>query len=179
MRTLLILMAVVVMAGCASTPLEAIVTEQKLVGWKVATHHDQGRGKGTIVELIPASESIDKWQHLATIQFLEGEHRTPRAFMDALEASMKTRCPANTDWRVIGEEPHSVAYEWRIHSCSGQDDQTEIARILQGNDGLHRIAYAEKGETMKPENREFWMAALRKAYVAKGDVSKPIALHSQ
>jgi hypothetical protein len=64
MRTILILIAVVT-AGGASTPLEAIVTEQKLVGWKVASQHDQGRGKGTIVELIPASESIDKWQHLA------------------------------------------------------------------------------------------------------------------
>jgi hypothetical protein len=139
-----ILLAVLVIAGCASTPLEAIVTEQKLAGWKVGSQKDLGRGRGTIVELIPASESIDQWQQLATIQFFEGEHRTPQVVMRALETSMKTRCPTSTEWRVSGEELHSVPYEWRIHSCTGQDNQTEISRILQGNDGLHRIAYTEK-----------------------------------
>jgi hypothetical protein len=178
MRAFLVLTAVAIV-GCASTPLEAIVTEQTLVGWKVGSQHDNGRGRGTIVELIPTSESIGNWQHLGTIQFMEGEHRAPRAFMDALETSMRARCPTSTDWRVIGEEPHSILYEWRIHSCAGQDDQTEISRILRGNDGLHRIAYTEKGDTMKPENREFWMGALKKAYVAKGDVSRPIVLTTQ
>ena len=99
--------------------------------------------------------------------------------MDALETTMKSRCPGSTDWHVVLEEPHSVTYEWRIHSCPGQDNQTEIARILQGNDGLHRIAYTEKGDTMKPENREFWMKVLTKAYVAKGDRTHPIVLKSQ
>jgi hypothetical protein len=127
----------------------------------------------------PTSESIDKWQQLSTIQFLEGQHGTPRSLMDALETTMKTRCPGHTDWRVIFEEPHSVTYEWRIHSCTGQDNQTEIARILQGNDGLHRIAYTEKGDSMKPENREFWMKVLNKAYVAKGDPTHPVVLKSQ
>jgi hypothetical protein len=178
MRTL-ILLGTLFIAGCASTPIEAIVTEQNLAGWKAGNQQDLGRGKGTIVELIPVSESIDKWQHLATIQFLEGEHRTPKLLMEALEASMKTRCPTSTDWRVISEEPHSVTYEWRIHSCTGQENQTEISRILQGYDGLHRIAYTEKGDTMSPENREFWMKVLGKAYVAKGGPSHPISLPSQ
>jgi hypothetical protein len=168
--------ASLLIAGCASTPLEAIVTEQNLAGWKAGNRQDLGRGKGTIVELIPVSESIDKWQHLATIQFLEGEHRRPQFLMEALETSMKTRCPASADWRVITEEPHSVTYEWRIHSCMGQENQTEISRILQGNDGLHRIAYTEKGDAMTPENREFWMKVLGKAYVAKGDPRHPISL---
>jgi len=178
MRTL-ILFGVLSIAGCASTPLEAIATEQKLAGWKVGSQQDLGRGRGTIVELIPVSESIDKWQQLGTIQFLEGENRTPQVLMEALEASMKTRCPTSTDWQVISEEPHSVIYEWRIHSCTGQDNQTEISRILQGNDGLHRIAYTEKGDTMTPKNREYWMEVLRKAYVAKGDANHPIALTSK
>jgi hypothetical protein len=172
----LILIGVLSIAGCVSTPLEAIVTEQKLAGWKVGSQQDLGRGRGTIVELIPVSESIDKWQQLGTIQFFEGENRAPQVLMEALEERMKTRCPTSTDWRVISEEPHSVTYEWRIHSCTGQDNQMEISRILQGNDGLHRIAYTEKGDAMTPENRELWMEVLRKAYVAKGDANHPIAL---
>jgi hypothetical protein len=175
----LVLMGTLLIAGCASMPLEAIVTEQNLAGWKAGNQRDLGRGKGTIVELIPVSESIDKWQHLATIQFLEGEHRTPQLLMETLERSMRTRCPASAGWRVIKEEPHSVTYEWGIHSCAGQENQTEISRILQGNDGLHRIAYTEKGDTMTPENREFWMKVLGKAYVAKGDPRHPISLPSK
>ena len=176
---ILLLVGALVIVSCASTPIEGIVTEQNLVGWKAGSQRDLGRGKGTIVELVPTSESIDKWQQLGTIQFLEGQHGTPRSLMDALETTMKTRCPGRTDWRVVFEEPHSVTYEWRIHSCPGQDNQTEIARILQGNDGLHRIAYTEKGDTMKPENREFWMQVLTKAYVAKGDPTHPVVLKSQ
>ena len=162
MRTLILIMMAGVIAGCASTPLEAIVTDQKLEGWKIGSQHDLGAGKGTIIELIPAGESIDRWKHLSTIQFLEGAHQTPRALMDALESSMMARCASGTHWKLIAEEPHSVTYEWGIHSCTAQDDQNELARILQGNDGLHRIAYTEKGETMNPENREFWMGVLKK-----------------
>jgi hypothetical protein len=173
------LMGASLVVSCASTPIEGIVTEQSLVGWKAGSQGDLGRGKGTIVELVPVSESINKWQQLGTIQFLEGEHRTPQSLMEALETTMKTRCPGATDWRMVSAEPHSVTYEWRIQSCTGQDNQAEIARILQGNDGLHRIAYTEKGDTMKPENRELWMKVLNKAYVAKGDPSHPIVLKSQ
>jgi hypothetical protein len=175
MRIILVLTALAIV-GCASTPIEAIVTEQQLVGWKVGNQHDSGRGKGTIVELVPVAESIDDWRHLGTIQFFEGEHRSPEAMMTALESRMRSRCPDTTEWRVISAEPHSIVYEWRIHSCAGQDDQSEISRILEGNDGLHRIAYTEKGDSMDPTNRAFWMAALQKAYVAKGGPAHPITL---
>lgn len=175
MRTITVL-AALTLVGCASTPIEAIVTEQQLAGWKVGSQHDSGRGKGTIVELVPVAESIDAWRHLGTIQFFEGERRSPETIMAAMESTMRSRCPNTTEWRVISAEPHSIVYEWRIHSCVGQDDQSEISRILEGNDGLHRIAYTEKSENMDPSNRAFWMAALQKAYVAKGDPAHPITL---
>jgi hypothetical protein len=69
-----------------------------------------------------------------------------------------------------------MIYEWRIHSCPGQEGQVEIARIMRGNDGLHRIAYTEKGGTMNPQSREEWMGVLKSAYVTKGDASHPIQL---
>jgi hypothetical protein len=168
--------AILIMSGCVSTAIEGIATPGKMEGWKVGSAHDSGRGKGTIVEFVPATESINNWQHLATIQFMEGVNLAPDAAMLQLENSMKIRCPDHTEWRVISEGPHDVIYEWRIHSCPGQEGQVEIARIMQGNDGLHRIAYTEKGDAMNLQSREEWMGVLKSAYVTKGDANHPIQL---
>jgi hypothetical protein len=168
--------AILMMSGCVSTPIEGIATPAKMEGYKVGSAHDTGRGKGTIVEFVPVTESINNWHHLATIQFMEGAHLSPDAAMQVLENTMKTRCPNHTEWRVISEGPHDVIYQWQIRSCPGQENQVEIARIMQGNDGLHRIAYTEKGDAMNPTNREVWMEVLKSAYVTKGDTNHPIQL---
>jgi len=162
--------------GCVSAPIESIVSGEKMEGWKVGSQHDFGRGRGSIREFLPADESINQWRHLATIQFLEGARNSPRAAMDDLERTMNARCPGKTDWSIVSDDPHSVVYEWRIHGCPGQDNQSEIARMMQGNDGLHRIAYSEKGDSMDPANRALWLHTLQTAYVAKGDPQHPIVL---
>jgi hypothetical protein len=45
-------------------------------------------------------------------------------------------------------------------------DQIEIARLLGGNDGVHRVAFVRKGLDFAPGEREKWLEAFSKAYKA-------------
>ena len=53
--------------------------------------------------------------------------------------------------------------------CKKSATQTEIARFIKGNDGLHRVAYTEKTENIKLIERKKWLVSLENAYLKKGD----------
>ena len=61
-----------------------------------------------------------------------------------------------------------MIYEWKGYDCPGTGSRHELSRIIEGNQGLHRIAYTEKSEAMADENRSYWLNVFRQAYVAQG-----------
>lgn len=154
----------IVGAGCAIT-LETVFIPTDSSGWKFGSGSDR-KGR-TIAEYVPSNESINNWSKLLTIQFLEGERSSPFAVMEAIRSRIQARCPG-TAWNVIRQETSSVLYEWRISDCPGNTDQHEIARLLKGNDGIHRIAYVAKVPNIAAAERERWLNALSDAYVEKG-----------
>lgn len=164
-------------SACA-TPLEATVVPVSAAGLKIG-HQADVRGQGTIREFVPVDENIEDWRHLLTVQFFEGERRTPKQMVAALEGAAREHGGTLT-WTVIEEDANSLLYEWRLLDCAKQGpafrDQCEIARLLRGNDGLHRVAYTERSRQMDRAAREKYLAAFRAAYVAKGDRKKPIVL---
>jgi len=164
MGRLVILSALLAVAGCAGIPLETVSVPAQSDGWKMG-YGNERRGR-TILELIPTNESISSWSRMLTIQFLEGMRQPPRAVMTSLEAEMRSRCP-NALWNVIAEDATSITYQWSISNCGGQPDQIELARLLKGNDGVHRVAYVRKGTAFDPSERETWLTALSNAYVTK------------
>lgn len=153
----------IVLAGCA-TSLETVFIPGDSSGWKFGSGSDR-KGQ-TLVEYVPRDESINNWSKLLTIQFLEDAQSTPGALMEAARTRMQARCP-NVSWNVIREDTTSVLYEWKISGCSGNPDQNEIARLLKGNDGVHRIAYVEKTSNITAPEREKWIKAFSDAYVEK------------
>ena len=155
----------VTLASCASVPLETAYVPADVTGWDVGYAKDV-RGQGNIVEYVKAPETINNWTKLITIQFLEGYKERPRTVMDRLESSMRGRCP-DVQWSVINETETTVLYEWKIEGCHGQDDQHEISKLLKGNDGVHRAAYAEKEASIDTVIRQRWVDWLSKAYVEK------------
>jgi hypothetical protein len=48
-----------------------------------------------------------------------------------------------------------------------QQDQVELARMLFGNEGIHRIALVRKGPGFAPGEREEWLDAFSKAFVER------------
>lgn len=87
--------------------------------------------------------------------------------MEDIKASMQARCPGSF-WNIINQDSASVMYEWKIVDCASNPDQHEIARLLKGNDGVHRIAYTEKTKALSSVVRDKWINALTDAYVEKG-----------
>lgn len=161
-------------SSCA-TPLEGIHAPCDMTGWKVG-HASDSPGTGTLVEYVPENETVDAWSKMSSVQFLENEHRPLHDLVHELESKMRQRCPDQTEWRVLEEDSASVTYEWSIHGCAPHPDQSEIARLMRGNDGTHRIAYTEKRAVLDPAARANWLEIFRNARVVKGQNMEPIVL---
>ncbi|HYD58538.1 MAG TPA: hypothetical protein VEB41_16655, partial [Burkholderiales bacterium] len=86
--------------------------------------------------------------------------------MKTLESQMRARCPG-AKWRVVNQDSTSVTYEWSLSGCAGHSDQHEVARLLKGNDGVHRIAYVRKTPQLDAAERSTWLRAFANAYVEK------------
>jgi hypothetical protein len=132
-------------------------------------------GEYAFVEFIPQNQNIGDWSEMFTIMFLEGEKRTPERFVNGLYGLKKFQC-AHAYWSVIESDELSVLYEWSLDDCRGFEDQHQISRILQGNDGLHSVGYVQKTNKMPEDTRNLWIKRLRSAYVVMGDSSVPIVL---
>ena len=172
-RCYLLFLVALLVAGCESTPIEGIVTDIDSASWKIGYQRDFGIGNGTIREFVPTGEDIDHWTKLLSIEFYEG-NRTPVAlYAKYFGKTREEQCPG-TKFEILKEERYSVSYYFEFPDCMGQDAQAEVTRLIQGNDGLHRISYAEKGTGLSSATREKWLAKFQSAYVAKGNDKVPI-----
>lgn len=163
----LIFIPVLGVTGCVSAPIETVYVPADNKGWKVGYVHDAGWGKGSIVEYIPENEAISNWSKLLTIQFLEGNKDDPEQFMNKLRVQMQGRC-ANLTWNVLHKNSDSILYEWVLRGCKPHSNQHEIAKLLKGNDGLHRISYTQKDSQLSEDTRSRWVKWFTEAYIQKG-----------
>ena len=161
-----LLMSIILLSACA-TSLEHVNADFNSAGWKVGYSEDV-RGKGNIVEYIPSMENIESWSKMMTIQFAEGVSVEPALYMGQLKAKMQARCP-NVAWSIIEEGKNHILYEWKISDCGNNPAQHEIAKIMKGNDGLHRFAYVEKTEDLSASSRKLWIDRIASSYLKKGD----------
>lgn len=120
----------------------------------------------TLVEFVPDNETVLNWSRMLNIQFFEGVRKPVQQVMPVLMAGIQRSCPDVT-WFVLSEDSASVTYEWSVENCKGQDDQTEIVRLLQGNDGVQRIAFVCKSEYCDPQEQAIVLDYFSKAYVEK------------
>jgi hypothetical protein len=161
MRTYLFSL-VLLLSGCATT-FETVYVPAENTGWK------QGYGVNksgmTLVEYIPTNETIDHWSRIFTIQFLEGKFDSPSATAETLRSIMLSNCP-HTQWEVITEESLSITYERATVDYKGGNEY-EIARLLKGNDGTHRISFVAKNPILAAERNQ-WLKAFSEAYIEKG-----------
>ena len=123
-------------------------------------------GEGKLVESIPAEESFGLWTRMVTIQYIEGTEDTPREMMERVLAAHRSQCPELVSG-VIQEDATSVTYEWRIDACPAAPDQHEVARLIEGVDALHRVAYVQKGPVMPADVRQEWIDRLAEAIVLR------------
>jgi len=142
-------------------------------GWTSRAYPGNALGPGLLVESIPTEERWDRWVHMVTTQFLEGAEETPRELMERILARYAERCSA-LESTVLAEDEASLTYEWWIDACPSAPDQHEVARILRGDHGLHRVAFVARGPRMSPELRGEWLDRLAGARVLeRGEAVTP------
>lgn len=157
------------LATACTTTLETTFVPFDATGWRVGHAKDAGRGVGTITEFVRQGESIDDWSELITIQLIEDlkGREADEAVAELFEDQVTDY--AHVEHGVIESDEWSVLYEWSIHDSAPHPDQHEIARMIEGEQGVHRVAYVKKGPRLADEERSRWIQLLRNAYVVKGE----------
>jgi len=143
-------------AGSAAAPVQRDRLGFDLDGkpWKRVSQ--QGAGATTLTEFVRPDETLASWHEMLTMQTFERGATSPTDAQAALRARMLERCPAAT-WQTIRQDSASVLYEWRIAGCAGQDDQHEVARIIDSPRTRMRVAYTYRGGAMPDSVRESWV----------------------
>jgi len=153
--------------SCSSTPpQEQAYLPRPEEEWISRAYSRSPEGDGRLVESIPADESWDLWTRMITMQFLPGCEDTPRELMERILARLRSKCPELVS-DVIREDELGVIYEWRIDACPAAPDQHEVARVFAGPEGLHRVAYVQKGPLMPEDVRAEWIERLAQAILIK------------
>ena len=113
------------------------------------------------VEFIPEGQTIDNWSEMVTSQLFSGFIKPGGValLLDKTKNNLSQKCPA-IRWKVVRQSESDAVYEWGVDACKGVDDQSEIARIIQGNEGIHVLHYAIKKSPIPSEKRVEWTRRL-------------------
>ena len=156
-----------VAGSCASgPPKEQAYLPRPEQKWISRSYRGSPEGDGQLVESVPADESFELWTRMITIQFIEGCDDSPHEMMDRILARLAAKCPELVS-NLIREDELGVIYEWRIDACAAAPDQHEIARVFTGVEGLHRVAYTQKGPVMPDDVRAEWIERVSEAILIK------------
>lgn len=172
------------LSGCSTlkTPIETVyIPELSLPGWK--TGYANNQENEAVVEFIPAGETIKNWSQIYTIQFMKGIQVPLETYAGYMMGVISQQCQEVSS-KEIEQNKTSVLFEWDAYNCKtpsiwtdykgANGSQHEIARILVGNDGLHRIAYTQKDEAIPETIRATMIKSMQSAYVEKD--GEPVVL---
>lgn len=154
-------------SGCATPVLEQVRLPGELHGWKLGHKARDRLTSSTRWEHIPEQEYISRWTRLFTIQFYSTKQTDPEAFMNSLKAKQLKQCK-DIVWRVLEKQASSILYEWRIKGCKRFKDRHELARLIRGKAGMHRVAYTEKTWQIANETYQKWKKKLLGARLETG-----------
>lgn len=127
--------------------------------WKLAARTN----KNSILTLvfIPKNEEAAAWSESVTAQYFPGLQArvTPEQYADKIKQGLQSKCPA-AEWRIVRALPGDLTYEWSLSACSGVPNQSEIARIIKGNEALHILHYAHSKPEMPAAKKAEWLKLL-------------------
>lgn len=120
----------------------------------------------TTVEYIPAGDNIENWNELITSQYFPGLQNKipPRAYMDMMMQELKKQ-GFDAIFNIIEETSNQLIFEFRITSPKNQA-QDELQKITKVNDGLYILHYVIKQGDMGQQNRDKWIANLKKSQIS-------------
>ncbi len=130
------------------------------VGYRARTRN------GDMLEYTPPGQTVQDWSQMATVQSIVvgagGGGPTVQQFLGHMQKSLQQLHPG-VQWRVIQTGKTEALYEWSIPAGRGQPAQHEVARLIQGRDGLYRIACVAKVPKLSSQLRTKWIQLLEQA----------------
>lgn len=135
----------------------------------VLRHQATTVGGASIEEYTPFDQTVQNWRELFTWQYFPNwpDQATPRAIMENLKRIRMAQNP-ETEWKIISTTKDSIIYEWKVRASRhygyepGVGEQYEIARIVQGADGIYIFYYATKNADISLHDRRAWARTLEK-----------------
>lgn len=134
--------------------------------WQLGFQRDRGPRQGTITEFVPRGEHIDHWSKLLSIEFVETVKIPFDKYVQLFSTQRTLQCPGTT-FKILNQTSTSSIYMVEFPTCMGHEQQAELTKVFQGNDGIHRISYAEKAKSLSPETVSHWLSLFETAYVEK------------
>ena len=137
--------------------------------WKIG--HPAGQGGVNIVEYVLEGETVENWSELVTWQYFPEWQKEASLvdFYGDLRKLREQRSPTVT-WKLISKSDNEIMYWWSIENDPRFEDQTEIARMLLGKDGIHVLHYTIKRPRLFDSDRDKWIRILRSVRI-NGHVS--------
>lgn len=135
--------------------------------WKLGW--SQGKEGAVLEEYVLDGESVENWSELVTVQFFPGlqAKTNPDIFEASQRRNMALVCPA-VQWESLHQAADERIWKWSITGCTGQVDQSEIARLKRTDEGFHVWHYAIKKAPIPPEQEKAWLENLRTITVTEG-----------
>jgi len=159
--------------SCASIPepIEHISIPGNLSGWKIGKKYlSQFSDSSTILYKLEheKSENEQEWLKIVTIDYDSVVKMSIASIMNSKKFNLPIlwNCK-NFNLEIINIDQKSVLYERKLSNCDMHSDQHEIARFIQGEDGVHRITYSERVKELPAATRLDWIKKLTKVLVVK------------
>jgi hypothetical protein len=148
--------------SCMASHAEEVALSFDNRQWELGYHTVTDQQE--IREFVLKGESVKKWTELVTVQAFPGLQLNvdPEDYMNGMAASLKKACPG-AKVKLIRKGASDIVFEWEINSCSGQDNQYEIDRIIAGDRAMYVLHYAIKDLPISSGRRSEWIKILDQA----------------
>jgi hypothetical protein len=172
LRTLRVAVAFALLwPAAAATMAEDIRSETLLIGmpqgFKIGSQGQQ-QNSSRITEMVPASETVESWTEMVTVQTFPGLRAPPERFESRLIDSWRTACPKSDDHHIAQGAENGYSFVLWLLSCplNQASGKPEIAwfKAIAGNDSFYVV---QKAFRFAPSREQIaaWMAFLKDAKV--------------
>ncbi len=127
---------------------------------------DIQEAKGFIEFVLP-DETAENWTERITINYftgLQGEDLLER-FTTFTKNGLNQQC-RHVEWENLDKKEKSLIYQWSADQCKEWPKQSEIARVIVGNEGLYVLQYASKSVPIPADKSSTWYSLLQKVKVS-------------
>lgn len=160
--------------GCAHAPTpmgeHLIVSESSgMHAWQLLSYKNYKNNEGYVRYYVPpGKENLKSPSEQIAINFFSGNTISIKQYEEADNNRLKVQCPG-TRHQVIESDTYNVYYTNSYPPCGGQKSQSEISRLIQGNEGMYHLSYTVIGRGLTSAEKEKWLKILRDSFIAKGD----------